>query len=106
MESEVLRRFPRRARRTASSHIRMAHSGTPSPPPAGSNAARRAVLAGPDGGVRCTLWGANRPARLGPDGGVSEVALPGAEPHGLTVGPDGVLWVALESGALARVRGW
>ncbi len=27
----------------------------------------------------------------------------GAEPHGITLGPDGALWTALETGALTRI---
>ena len=28
---------------------------------------------------------------------------PASEPHGITLGPDGALWVALETGTVARV---
>jgi virginiamycin B lyase len=27
----------------------------------------------------------------------------GSEPHGLAIGPDGALWVALETGSVARI---
>jgi virginiamycin B lyase len=33
-----------------------------------------------------------------------ELSEQAAEPHGLTVGPDGAIWVALEAGALARIE--
>lgn len=29
--------------------------------------------------------------------------MPASEPHGITIGPDGGMWVALEIGALARL---
>jgi virginiamycin B lyase len=34
---------------------------------------------------------------------VYDLPTPGSEPHGITLGPDGALWTALEVGALARV---
>lgn len=34
---------------------------------------------------------------------VHDLPIPASEPHGIILGPDGALWVALENGALARV---
>lgn len=63
-----------------------------------------AVVAGPDGALWFTEWASSRLGRMTVDGAVTGSALPGAEPHGLTVAPDGSIWVAMESGALVRVR--
>jgi virginiamycin B lyase len=32
-----------------------------------------------------------------------ELPTPNSEPRGITIGPDGAVWVALEIGALARL---
>lgn len=32
-----------------------------------------------------------------------ELPTPNSEPHGITIAPDGAIWLALEIGALARV---
>ncbi|WP_207935923.1 hypothetical protein [Actinomadura sp. KC216] len=52
-----------------------------------------------------TEWGTAHVARITPEGRIDEHALPapGCEPHGIALGPDGALWAALETGALARV---
>ena len=49
-------------------------------------------------------WANSRVARVTADGHVCEITLPAAsEPHGLTIGPDDALWVALEAGSAARI---
>lgn len=52
-----------------------------------------------------TEWGANRVGRLTGDGEITEYDLPtpASEPHGITSGPDGALWAALETGGVARI---
>ena len=64
-----------------------------------------AVVADPDDGVWVSLWGANQLARVSGDGSdVVTIDLPpGSEPHGLAIGPEGALWVALESGFVLRM---
>lgn len=73
-----------------------------------------AIVTGPDGALWFTEWAADRLGRITTDGTLESHPLsagpqPGdgdtrkAEPHGLTVGPDGAIWVALEAGALARI---
>lgn len=59
-----------------------------------------------DGGRWVTLWATGLAVRLDASGSVvDQVAFgKGTEPHGLTVTPDGNLWVALETGALAYVH--
>jgi virginiamycin B lyase len=65
-----------------------------------------AVIPGQADGVWVTLWGADRVAHVSDQGELAELALPpGSEPHGLVVGADGALWVALESGHVARFTG-
>jgi virginiamycin B lyase len=66
--------------------------------------------AGPVGiaAIADAIWfveiAAGQAGHIGPDGEVREIALPASsEPHGLTIGPDGALWVALERGAVARI---
>ncbi|MGH3828059.1 MAG: virginiamycin B lyase family protein, partial [Pseudonocardiaceae bacterium] len=63
-----------------------------------------AIVADPDGGCWFTEWASSRVAHITNDGKVREIALPASsEPHGLTIGPDGALWVALEAGAVIRI---
>ncbi|NED89213.1 virginiamycin B lyase, partial [Streptomyces sp. SID11233] len=53
-----------------------------------------------------TAWGTGRVCALAPDGTVlAYERLPGEapEPHGITTGPDGAVWTALERGELVRV---
>ena len=63
-------------------------------------------------------WGANRIGHItvADDAGGREVTghevtghdlpTPSSEPHGITVGPDGALWAALEIGGIARLVAW
>ncbi len=49
-------------------------------------------------------WGSNQIAHVSDEGEVATINLPaGSEPHGLAIGPDDALWVALESGAVIRI---
>lgn len=64
---------------------------------------REITVADEDAGCWLTEWGTNRVAHISPTGTITEHDLPTpkSEPHGLTVGPDGNLWVALETGGVA-----
>ncbi|MCS5714136.1 virginiamycin B lyase [Herbiconiux sp. CPCC 205716] len=60
----------------------------------------------PDGGSWFTLWGSNELGHVTLDGSFSFVSLAESgheEPHGLAVGLDGTVWVAMETGALVGV---
>jgi virginiamycin B lyase len=50
-------------------------------------------------------WGSNRVGHRTRSGEIVELELPspGSEPHGITVGPDGAIWVAQETGSVARI---
>lgn len=64
-----------------------------------------AVVATDDGGCRVSLWASTSVVRLD-DGGrvVAEVGFAEeAEPHGIALAAAGEVWVALETGALARI---
>ena len=62
-----------------------------------------AVVADPTGGVWVSLWGADQIARVTADGELDTIDLPaGSEPHGMAIGADGALWVALEAGYVLR----
>ncbi|WP_440709456.1 Vgb family protein [Herbiconiux sp. YIM B11900] len=57
------------------------------------------------GGFWFTLWGANQLGHITPSGSIEVLDLSDehSEPHGLAVAPDGTVWVAMESGALAAI---
>ncbi len=64
-----------------------------------------AILADADHGIWFTEWATSRVGHILQSGDLHHIALPpGSEPHGLTVGPDHKLWVALESGSIARLH--
>jgi virginiamycin B lyase len=58
------------------------------------------------GGCWFTEWAAGRIGYITPDGKITEYDLPtpSSEPHGLTVGWDGTVHVALENAGLARLE--
>nr|WP_235498386.1 hypothetical protein [Frankia sp. R43] len=67
----------------------------------------RAIIADPlTGGCWFTTWAAGRIGHITPDGRIDEYELPtpSSEPHGLTVTGEGTVFVALETGGLARLE--
>jgi virginiamycin B lyase len=64
-----------------------------------------AIIAVAPGDCWFTEWGANRVGHISASGEIATYALPSpaSEPHGITLGPDGALWVAQETGTVARV---
>jgi virginiamycin B lyase len=63
-----------------------------------------AVIAAQADGVWVSLWGSSQIVHVSDDGELAELPLPpGSEPHGLAIGPDDALWVALESGSVLRI---
>jgi virginiamycin B lyase len=63
-----------------------------------------AVIAAQADGVWVSLWASNQIVHISDDGELAELPLPPAsEPHGLAIGPDRALWVALESGSVLRI---
>ncbi|PRH75709.1 virginiamycin B lyase, partial [Streptomyces solincola] len=64
-----------------------------------------AVAAPRPGACWFTEWAGNRVGHLTAEGVLTSYDLPspGSEPHGIAAGPDGALWVALETGAVARM---
>jgi virginiamycin B lyase len=63
-----------------------------------------AVIAAPADGVFVSLWGSGEVAHVSFDGEVAIIPV-GPEPHGMAIGPDEGLWVALEGGTVARIAG-
>ncbi len=64
-----------------------------------------AIAADRNGGCWYTEWAGNRVGFVSETGQVESYRLPteGAEPHGIAVADDGCVWVALETGAIARL---
>jgi virginiamycin B lyase len=68
------------------------------------NARPHAIVADPGGGFWFTEWAAARVGHIAPNGEIHHVAVPqDSEPHGLAIGPDHALWIALEAGSVARL---
>ena len=65
-----------------------------------------AITAAPDGACWFSQWQGNRIGHIAASGAITEYALPSpaSEPHGLTLGPDGAVWVALEARGVARLE--
>ncbi len=63
------------------------------------------IAAGADRAVWFSEWGLHRVGRLDAELRLDEFELPGtaAEPHGITVAPDGRVWAALEAGQLVAI---
>ncbi len=95
-------RRPRRPR--APRRSRTLRTGSPGAPD--RSARPHAVTTDADGTAWFTEWGANRVGSVASDGTVvvHDLPPPASEPHGITLGPDGALWAALETGALARIE--
>ena len=72
--------------------------------PLGDEAKPHAVIPAQADGVFVSLWGAGEVAHVSFDGEVATIPA-GEEPHGLAIGPDDGLWVALEAGVVARLAG-
>ncbi|WNG89200.1 hypothetical protein C6A87_008500 [Mycobacterium sp. ITM-2016-00317] len=64
-----------------------------------------AIVAGAHG-CWFTEWAVDRVGHICRDGTVEEYGLPPtvSEPHGITVTPDGAVWVAAESGSVVQLR--
>ena len=63
-----------------------------------------AIIAAQADGVWVSLWGADQLAHISDEGEIATLDLPpGSEPHGMAIGSDGALWVALEAGAVIRI---
>src|SRR5690606_33061415 len=62
-----------------------------------------AVAADPAGGCWFTEWAACRLGHVDDDGRFTHHELPGGEPHGITIGADGAVWTAMQTGALVRL---
>jgi virginiamycin B lyase len=74
-------------------------SGEFSVPGLGSN---NKLVQGPDGNIWVTLDGNNRDvARITPDGVVTEFDLEAVTPKGITVGPEGLIWIARNGGVVS-----
>ena len=66
-----------------------------------------AIIAAQSDGVWVSLWGADQIAHVSDEGEIATLDLPpGSEPHGMAIGPDGALWVALEAGSVIRITSY
>ena len=63
-----------------------------------------AIIPAQADGVWVSLWGADQIAHISDEGEIATLDLPpGSEPHGMAIGPDQALWVALEKDAVIRI---